>query len=221
MNETIERLRALDGKEVGVALVQSKLLGGLPVHRTGIFRMFDRPNEADNPVTRILDAAGVPLVTFRGADMLTVIGPILRVALRATFHVDVQEGPFPPVERPAQLRLNYQLTTREVVPELEAAFRRALIMRPNSVEEGPLIDNSVRFAVGHLSATLRPDGLDGLRLTCIGSSVRDGRQFADLFEPATGARYAFEPDDVVRLGADVRAFLSSRREGFVSYSGVT
>jgi hypothetical protein len=68
---------------------------------------------------------------------------------------------------------------------------------------------------------LRPDGLDGLRLTCIGSSVRDGRQFADLFEPATGARYAFEPDDVVRLGADVRAFLSSRREGFVSYSGVT
>jgi hypothetical protein len=121
--------------------------------------------------------------------------------------------------RPAQLRLNYQLTTREVVPELETAFRRALIMRPSSVEEGPLIDNSVRFAVGHASATLRPDGLDGVRLTCIGTSVRDGRQLADLFEPAAGARYAFEPDDVKRLGADIRAFLSSRREGFVSYSG--
>ncbi len=220
MKETIERLRALDGKEVGVALVQSKLLGGLPVHRTGIFRMFDRPNAADNPVTRIVDAAGVPLVTFRGSDLVTVEGPVLRVALRATFHVDVQEGPFPPVVRPAQLRLNYQLTTREVVPELETAFRRALIMRPSSVEEGPLIDNSVRFAVGHASATLRPDGLDGVRLTCVGTSVRDGRQLADLFEPAAGARYAFEPDDVVRLGADIRAFLSSRREGFVSYSGV-
>jgi hypothetical protein len=220
VNETIERLQALDGKEVGVALVQSKLLGGLPVQRTGIFRMFDRQNDGDTPVTRILDAAGVPLVTFRGADMLTIIGPILRVALRATFHVDVQEGPFPPVARPAQLRLNYHLTTREVVPELEAAFRRSLIMRPNAVEEGPLIDNSVRFAVGHASATLRPDGIDAVRLTCIGTSVRDGRQLADLFEPATGARYAFEPDDVVRLGADIRAFLSSRREGFVSYSGV-
>jgi len=220
MNETIERLRSLDGKLVGVALVQSKLLGGLPVHRTGTFRMFDRPTAGENPVTRIVDATGVPLVTFRGADQLTIIGPILQVALRATFHVDIQDGPFPPVVRPAQLRLNYQLTTREVVPELEAAFRRALIMRPNAVEEGPLIDNSVRFAVGHASATLRPDGLDAVRLTCIGTSVRDGRQLADLFEPATGARYAFEPDDVVRLGADIRAFLSSRREGFVSYSGV-
>lgn len=220
MKETIERLQALDGKLVGVALVQSKLLGGLPVHRTGIFRMLERAAPADNPVTRIVDEAGVPLVTFRGADQLTIIGPVLRVALRATFHVDVQDGPFPPVERPAQLRLNYQLTTREIVPELEAAFRRALIMRPNAVEEGPLIDNSVRFAVGHASATLRPDGLDAVRLTCIGTSVRDGRQLADLFEPAAGARYAFEPDDVVRLGADIRAFLSSRREGFVSYSGV-
>lgn len=220
MNETIERLQALDGKEVGVALVQSKLLGGLPVHRTGTFRMFERLNEADSPVTRIVDGAGVPLVTFRGSDLLTVVGPLLRVALRPTFHVDVQDGPFPPVERPAQLRLNYHLTTREVVPELEAAFRRSLIMRPNSVEEEPLIDNSVRFAVGHLSATLRPDGLDGVRLTCIGTSVREGRQLADLFEPAAGARYAYEPDDVVRLGADIRAFLSSRREGFVSYSGV-
>jgi len=210
---------ALDGKEVGVAFVQSKLLGGLPVHRAGVFRMFDRPVPGENPVTRILDAAGVPLVTFRGQDMLTIDGPILRIALRATFHVDIREGAFPPVQRPANLRLNYQLTTREIVPELEAAFRRSLIMRPSAVEEAPLIDNSVRFAVGHASATLRPEGLDGVRLTCVGTSIRDGRQFADLFEPAAGARYLFEPDDVIRLGADIRAFLNNRREGFVSYSG--
>ncbi len=41
-----------------------------------------------------------------------------------------------------------------------------------------------------------------------------------IWSLVAGARYAFEPDDVLRLGADIRAFLSSRREGFVSYSGV-
>jgi hypothetical protein len=50
--------------------------------------------------------------------------------------------------------------------------------------------------------------------------VRDGRQFADLFEPAAGAHYPFETAEVARLGADIRAFLSGRRERFVSFSGV-
>ena len=59
-----------------------------------------------------------------------------------------------------------------------------------------------------------------MRLTCVGSNVRDGRQFADLFEPAAGANYAYEAAEITRLGADIRAFLSGRRERFVSYSGV-
>ena len=46
-----------------------------------------------------------------------------------------------------------------------------------------------------------------------------GKQLADLFEPAAGAHYAFEPEDIVRLGFDIRAFLSNRRERFVSFSG--
>jgi hypothetical protein len=87
------------------------------------------------------------------------------------------------------------------------------------VEEGPLLDNSVRFALGHASATLRPDGESGVRLICVGSSVVGGKQLADLFEPAAGAHYAFEPADIVRLGFDIRAFQSNRRERFVSFSG--
>jgi len=75
-----------------------------------------------------------------------------------------------------------------------------------------------RIAVGHASATLRPDGEGAVRLTCVGSSVRDGKQLADLFEPDTGNHYLFEPDDLERLAADIRAFLSNRRERFAAFS---
>jgi hypothetical protein len=232
MDATFERLRALDGKAVWAALLRAKELRGNSVYRSGTFRLFDRPNAGANPVTRIVDADGLPLVTFRGSDMLTVIDDMLRVALRPSFQIDVLDHPF---EAPAESgELTYERVSRELVVELEAGFRSALILRPDPdpdasararrglgpVEEGPLIDNSMRFAVGHLSATLRPVTDGGVRLTCVGSSVRDGRQFADLFEPAAGARYAFEADEVARLGADIRAFLSGRRERFVSFSGV-
>lgn len=161
--------------------------------------------------------------------MLTVVDDALRVALRPTFCVDVSDRPF---AAPAGVPMTFERATRELVAELEAGFRNALILRPDPepeasaralrgmppVEDGPLIDRSVRFAVGHASATLRPEG-DGVRLTCVGSSVRAGVQFADLFEPAAGAYYPFEPAELVRLGADVRAFLGNRRERFKSYSG--
>ena len=72
--------------------------------------------------------------------------------------------------------MTYDDAARELVAELEAGFRSALLLRPDPdpaasaralrglppVEEGPLIDNSVRFAVGHASATLRPDGESGV-----------------------------------------------------------
>ena len=232
MDATFERLRALDGKQVWTALLRAKDLRGAAVYRSGTFRLFDRPNAGANPVTRIVDDAGLPLVTFRGSDMLTVIGDLLRVALRPSFQIDVRDRPFE--EMPASAPPTYELVARELVVELEAGFRSALILRPDPdpdasaralrglgpVEEGPLIDNSMRFAVGHLSATLRPAGDDGVRLTCVGSNVRNGRQFADLFEPAAGAHYPFDAAEIARLGSDIRAFLSGRREGFVSFSGV-
>ena len=232
MDATFERLRALDGKQVWAALLRAKDLRGSTVYRSGTFRLFDHPSAGANPVTRIVDADGLPLVTFRGSDMLTVIDDMLRVVLRPSFQIDVLEHPFAAAAESAAL--TYELVSRELVVELEAGFRSALILRPDPdpdasararrglapVEDGPLIDNSMRFAVGHLSATLRPAGDGGVRLTCVGSSVRDGRQFADLFEPAAGAHYPFETDEVARLGTDIRAFLSGRRERFVSFSGV-
>ena len=133
----------------------------------------------------------------------------LRVAFRPTFRIDVREEPFPPAPDPT-VPMTYESATRELVAELEAGFRSALLLRPDPdpeagarrryglppVEEGPLLDNSVRFAVGHAAATLRPDRENGVRLTCIGLSVRAGLQLTDLFEPAAGAYYAFEPTDI-------------------------
>lgn len=232
MDETFERLQALDGKRVWVALLRAKDQSGAPVHRSGDFRLFDRPNPAENPVTRIVDTDGLPLVTLLGTDTPSVVEGALRIALRPTFRIDVLEQPFASAPDGAGA-MTFERATRELVAELEAGFRSALIMRPDPdpeasargrhglppVEEGPLLDHSVRFAVGHASATLRPDGESGVRLTCIGSSVRAGRQLTDLFEPASGAYYAFDPAGIERLGGDIRAFLSNRRERFVSYSG--
>jgi hypothetical protein len=231
LDETVVRLRALDGKRVWVALLRAKDLDGTPVYRSGTFRLFDRPNAREKPVTRIVDDAWLPLVTFRGADTLSIDDDTLRVRLRPSFRIDVLDRPFPP-PAPGAAPLDYERATREIVAELEAGFRSALILRPDPdpqsgaralrglapVEEGPLIDQSVRFAVGHASATLRPEGEDAIRLTCVGSSIRNGKQFADLFEPAAGATYTFAPDELERLGADARAFLSHRRERFVAYS---
>ena len=232
MDETFERLKALDGSSVWIALLRAEVLAGTPVYRSGTFHLFDRPAAAGNPVTRIVDADGLPLVTFRGSDTLSVVDGALRVALRSSFRIEVFDHPVGARPFTAGSVSTYESAARDLVAELEAGFRSALIVRPDPdpaaserarhglppVEAGPLVDRSVRFAVGHASATLRPDGEHGVRLTCVGSSVRDGKQFADLFEPAAGARYAFEPGDVERLAADIRAFLSGRRERFAAFS---
>jgi len=233
MDETFERLQALDGKRVWVALLRAPGLRGTAVYRSGEFRLFDRPNPAKNALTRVVDADGLPLVTLLGTDTPAIADGALRVTLRPTFRIDVREEPFAaPAERAPP---TYESVARELVAELEAGFRSALLLRPDPdpeagarrrfglppVEEGPLLDNSMRFAVGHAAATLRPDGPDGVRLTCIGSSVWNGRQLTDLFEPVAGARYAFEPPDIERLAGDIRAFLSNRRERFAAYSKST
>jgi len=230
MDETFARLRALDGKRVWVALLRAKDLSGAPVYRSGTFRLFDRPHAAANPVTRVVDEDWLPIATFRGSDLLSIAEGTLRVTLRPSFCIDVLDRPFPAATDDAAP--TFERATRELVAELEAGFRSALILRPDPdpdasaralrrippVEEGPLLDRSVRFAVGHASATLRPEGESGVRLSCVGSSVRNGKQFADLFEPASGAYYTFGPEDVARLAGDIRAFLSNRRERFTAFS---
>lgn len=228
MDEPFALLQHFDGQPVRVRIVRAKDGAGVPVVRGGAFRLFDAPAEDGSILTRVIDAAGVPVATFRPADTLSIVDGALRFMLRPTMFVDVREEPF----APAAAAVTYESAARELTAELEAAFRSALLVRPDPdpqasararhglepVEPLPLVDNSLRFAVGHFSATLRPDGEGSVRLTCIGSSVRDGKQFADLFEPAGGATYAFEAAAIERCGADMRAFLAGRRERFVAFS---
>jgi hypothetical protein len=230
MDEVFERLKSLDGRAVWVALLRAKDQTGVPVYRSGTFRLFSQPPGAEEPVTRIVDADDLPVVTFLGPDMFSLTGGALRAQLRTSFRVDVLDRPFPP---PASADgLSFEGAMRELVAELEAGFRTALIMRPDPdpdaslraryhvppTEEGPLRDWSMRFAVGHNSATIRPHDDGIVRLTTIGSSLRDGRQVIDLFEPAQGPLYKLIPTDIERLAIDVRRFLSNRREFYVPNS---
>src|SRR5580698_222203 len=117
MDETFERLRALDGTQVWVALLRAEHLHGTPVYRSGIFHLFDRPNPADNPVTRIVDADGLPLVTFRGSDMLSVVDGVLHVTLRASFRIDVLDRPFTPETPAGETPMTYDTAARILVAE--------------------------------------------------------------------------------------------------------
>jgi hypothetical protein len=84
------------------------------------------------------------------------------------------------------------------------------------LQPAPLLDTSVRFAVGHAAATLYPGAAGGIRLVCIASDVRFAQQFTTPFVPSRGAQYAFEAREIERLAADIRAFLSNRRERFTT-----
>jgi len=231
MDEVFERLKSLDGQPVWVALLRAKDQTGVPVYRTGTFRLFSQPAGAEEPVTRIVDADDLPVVTFLGPDMFSLAGGALRAQFRASFRADVLDRPFPAVSVDTD-GVSFEDAMRELVAELEAGFRTALIMRPDPdpeaslraryhvppTEEGPLPDWSMRFAVGHNSATIRPHDDGIVRLTSIGSSLRGGRQVIDLFEPAQGSLYKLISSDIARLAVDVRRFLSNRREFYVPNS---
>ncbi len=233
IDEIFERLKALDGKHVWVSLVRAKDQNGVPVYRSGVFRLFAQPPGAPAPLTCILDADGLPLVTFLGPDTFSLVDGALRAEFRPTFRVDVLERPFPGANDGAEADMMYEHAARELVAELEAGFRTALIMRPDPdpeaslrarynvppIEDGPLSDWSVRFAVGHNSSTLRPHDDGIVRLTNSGTSVRDGQQVVDLFEPVGGPHYQLKTADIARLAGDIRSFLSGRRERFVPVSG--
>jgi hypothetical protein len=232
MDETFERLSALDGARVWVAIVRAVDQRGPAVFRSGEFHLFEPVAAGAEALTRITDADGLPLVTFLGTDTLSVVDGALHAEMRPSFGVDVLDRPFPETPVPTGELVSYEDAARALVAELEAGFRTELLMRPDPdpdaslrarygippIEEGPLSDWSMRFAVGHNSATIRPydDGI--VRLSCIGSSVRDGRQVTDLFEPATGAQFALNDPEIERLANDIRAFLAGRRERFVPSS---
>ena len=227
MDATFERLRALDGRDVFVALVRAKDQHGPAVYRSGVFHLFAPSLGGGAPVTCVLDARELPIVTLLGTDTLSIANGALRAELRPSFRIDVHDQPFPERTDDGGI-ISYEQATRELVAELEAGFRTALVYRPDPdpdaslraryrlppTEEGPLRDWSMRFAVGHNSATVRPHDLDTVRLTCLGSSVRAGRQVVDVFEPLDGVDYALISRDVTRLAANVRAFLAERRDRF-------
>jgi hypothetical protein len=232
VDEVFERLKSLDGQPVWVALLRAKDQTGVPAYRAGTFRLFSQPPGAGEPVTRIVDADDLPVVTFLGPDMFSLVDGALRAQFRASFRVDVLDRPFPPAAGADADGVSFDGAMRELVAELEAGFRTALIMRPDPdpeaslraryhvppAEEGPLPDWSMRFAVGHNSATIRPHDDGIVRLTSIGSSLRGGRQVIDLFEPAHGPLYKLIPSDIARLAIDVRRFLSNRREFYLPLS---
>ncbi len=217
-----------------VSILRAKGLRGEAVLRAGTLRELLTPGRTlpivgaltDRPIARIDDENGFSIVTLLDRDALSLeFGP-LRAAFRPSFRVDVASEPFPvPPERlPA-----FEGAVRDLAAELESGFRTALIVRPDPdpaasiradrgldpIASGPLSDGSVRFAIGHSSAMLRPDGKAAIALTCTETVVRGVQQVAERYAPQTGATYALLPSELQQLAIDVRAFLNGRREGFV------
>jgi len=239
MSEMLERLLSFADAPVVVLLLRATDQTRRPVRRYGTLRLSvpldvlhaRLRSRSTAPVVRIVDAAGLPIATLTGRDDLefALAGEALRWRIRPTFRIDVMDRGDAEVG-PPEIALNYDEATREMATEMEAGYRSALRMRPDPapeaglraqhgvppVEPGPLPDLSVRFAVSHSSATIRPDGTNAVHLTCIETSVVHNRQYAVAFEPPRGPRYALGTSDMARLAADVRAFFSHRREGFTA-----
>jgi hypothetical protein len=226
----------LAGAPVSVAILRAKDQLGASVYRAGRLELAGTPDDVGRaaaaaraePIARVLDGDGSPVVTFLGRDRFALWNGRVRAEFRTSFRVDLDDRPIPAPQSRGGAPVTFERAMRELAAELEAGFRSALLLRPDPdpdagagaragnrpYESGPLSDGSVRFAVGHAAATLRPDGENGVRLTCIGSELWFGRQFTQTFEPLRGARYDLVSDEVERLGADVRAFLDNRRERF-------
>ncbi len=236
MDAALERLIALDGVPVWASVLRAVDQYALPIVREGRLRLLETPEtigaafEAANdvPVAQIVDVGDLPIVTVIGRDRIALLDDRLRVTFRPTMRVDIAGRPpvTPQVDDIPELTL--AAVARDLAAELEAGFRAELLMRPDPdppaslrarygappIEPRPLDDGSVRFAVGHSAATLYPDGDLALRLVCVGSEIRFGRQYADRYDPVGGPRYVFVPEEIARLGADMRAFLSHRWEQF-------
>jgi hypothetical protein len=212
-NAALERLIALDGRRVWAAIVRGS---DAAVIRSGTLRLFEPECDVQlllevaraETFARIVDADGLPIVAVRGGDDLSAYSDLLSAELRPGFRVDILDRAFAAAAAP-DTPLTYADAARELAAELEAGFRSALLLQPQ-----PLLDRSVRFAVGHAAATLYPDGADAVRLVCVASEVRFEQQFTTIYAPRSGPRYALDARDVMRLGTDIRAFVSNQRARF-------
>jgi hypothetical protein len=232
----LDRLLALDGARVAVAILRAKDLRGLPVRRNGTLRVtadvrHGVASHRDMPVAHVVDADELPIATLAGVDALSLAGEGVRCDVRPSLRIEVGADAGDAAAS-GDDAFDYERATRDIAAELEAGFRAALRFRPDPapdasvrarygvppIEDGPLSDASVRFAVAHASVTLRPDGPAALTLTCIESSIRHNRQFAAFFEPLRGVRYVLDGAEIERLTADVRAFLANHRERFIARS---
>jgi hypothetical protein len=234
MNKALERLVALDGVRVWPSIVRAPAQRGRGVVRNGTLALVLPPddiaraqaNREDEPIAQILDDDGCPIVSLLASDVLSTHNTLLSAEFRSSFRVDIIDRPF----RPAfddYVPMSYDLAARQLAAELEAGFRSLLLFRPDpdpdaaaplrhgvpKLAPGPLKDNSVRFAVGHVAATLHPDEA-GIRITCILSEVKFERQMVHVFKPLAGDRDALEHAEIERLGSDIRAFLCERGDRF-------
>jgi hypothetical protein len=235
LNKAIERLIALNGQRASASIIRAKDQRGTGVIRNGTLSLVVEPDElaalvdagVNEPIALILDADGLPIVSLLGADRFTLFNDLLSVEYRSSFRVDILDRPFP---RPAfgdDDAYTYERAARELAAELEAGLRTMLLFRPDpdppagmrsrhgvpATASSPLKDNSIRFAVGHLAATLVPEDT-GIRVTCILSEVRPNWQRVHLMQPLRGGRYELERADIERLGADIRAFLFNQLDRF-------
>jgi len=235
MREAYERLIALDGANVTLAMRRAKDQSLYPILRVGTLRLAvpswalvnTIESRLDTVVARVFDEEHLPIATFIGRDRLATMNGRLHFELRPTFTIDVELRDPNVVPAPGYM-IDYARATRDVAAELEAGFRGDLRFRPDpdpaaslrasygvsALDDRPLPDGSVRFAVGHASTALHPDGPAGLRLRCVEVRVERNHQIATDYELAFGCRYALESTDIRRLAADMRLFLSHRFERF-------
>ena len=235
MDKAIERLIVLNGRPASVSIVRAKDQKGTGVIRNGTLSLLHEPAEieaavdadADEPIAMIVDAAGLPIVSILATDRCASFGDLISVEFRSSFRVDILGRPFP---RPAfadEAPYTYERAARELAAELEAGFRTTLLFRPDpdpaagvrtrygvpATVSSPLKDNSIRFAVGHLAATLVPDDRSIL-MTCVLSEIRPNWQRVHLLHPQDGNRYELDRAAIERLGGDIRAFLFNQLDRF-------
>ncbi len=177
---------------------------------------------ATDAIARIVDAGDRAIVTVRKGDIVQQTGRALEIVIRPAFRITcTHDAPvLPPPDDDD--RFAFVNATRALAAELEAGFRSALLFRPDPdhdaslrarygvppIESEPLRDGSIRFAVGHASATLRPDDAVTMRLTCTVTTVRGVHQTVTHVGPRDGATYGVDPAEVERLAFDMRAFLA-------------
>lgn len=233
--KALERLLTLDGAGVWASIIRAPDQRGRGVVRSGTLRLVVPvadvarivDERSDEPIAQIFDADDLPIVSILGTDGFSMHNTLLSVEFRSSFRVDILDRPFKPAFDD-YVPMNYDRASRQLAAELEAGFRSLLLFRPDPDPNagaplrhgvpppapGPLKDNSIRFAIGHVAATLHQCD-EGIRITCILSEVHFQHQRVHTFRPIAGERYALDDDGIARLGADIRAFLCERGERFV------